>query len=177
MLLYGYYPATILSYNAEERTAQISIPGMTDGAEDGLTAEFAYPVGEDDRDTERLVKFGAEVWIFFEMGQANAPIIAFYRGHQVGAVVDVRRIRQKNIEILATQQVSLEAPVFRIKGRLILEGDFEQTGNFEQTGDFTSTGTVTGQTDVVAGSVSGKSHEHGGVMPGNSQTNPPTPST
>lgn len=115
MLLHGYYPATILSYNAEERTAQISIPGMTDGAEDGLTAEFAYPVGEDDRDTERLVKVGAEVWIFFEMGQANAPIIAFYRGHQVGAVVDVRRIRQKNIEILATTKITMKAPDVKIE--------------------------------------------------------------
>lgn len=116
MLLHGYYPATILSYNAEERTAQISIPGMTDGAEDGLTAEFAYPVGHDDRDTEIQVLVGAEVYVFFAGGQMDSPVIAFYRSHGAGAMVDTRRIRQKNIEILASNSISIEAIATKVRG-------------------------------------------------------------
>lgn len=40
--------------------------------------------------------------------------------------------------------------------------------------DINSTGTVTGDTDVVAGSVSGRLHIHGGVSSGGSSTAPPT---
>jgi hypothetical protein len=41
------------------------------------------------------------------------------------------------------------------------------------TGDATVTGTVTGQTDVIAGTISGKGHKHSGVQSGGSLTNGP----
>jgi len=40
-------------------------------------------------------------------------------------------------------------------------------------GDANFTGTVTGQTDVVAGTISGKGHKHPGVQSGGSETDPP----
>ena len=112
----NFTPAKILSYDAQQRTAQVHIDGLTDGAEDGLTATFAYPVGHDDRDTEIQVLVGAEVYVFFAGGQFDSPVIAFYRSHGSGAVVDTRRIRQKNIEILADNGVLIEAIATKVKG-------------------------------------------------------------
>jgi len=109
-------PAKILSYDADQRTAQVQIDGLTDGAEDGLTATFAYPVGHDDRDTEIQVLAGAEVYVFFAGGQLDSPVIAFYRSHGEGAVVDTRRIRQKNIKILASNSISIEAIATKVRG-------------------------------------------------------------
>jgi phage baseplate assembly protein V len=43
------------------------------------------------------------------------------------------------------------------------------------TGDLTATGTVTGQTDVVAGTISGKTHDHSGVQTGSGVSGPPVP--
>ena len=60
--------AKILSYDAAKRTAKVHIHGLTDGASEGLTATFAYPVGDDDRDTERQIVLGNDVYVFFEDG-------------------------------------------------------------------------------------------------------------
>ena len=56
--MFNFIPAKILSYDAATRTAKVQIEGLTDGAEDGLTATFAYPTGYDDRDTEIQVLVG-----------------------------------------------------------------------------------------------------------------------
>lgn len=108
-MFYGNYPATILSYDPKARTAQVDIPSVTDGLEDGITATFAYPVGHDDKDTEVLIVPGCECYVFFQQGKPENPVIAFYRSHGTGAVVDYRRIRQKNIELLATAKINLQA--------------------------------------------------------------------
>jgi len=112
----NFIPAKILSYDAQQRTAQVQIDGLTDGAEDGIAATFAYPVGHDDRDTEIQVLVGADVYIFFAGGQLDSPVIAFYRSHGEGAVVDTRRIRQKNIKILASNSISIEAIATKVRG-------------------------------------------------------------
>jgi len=114
--MFNFIPAKILSYDAQQRTAQVQIDGLTDGAENGLTATFAYPVGHDDRDTEIQVLAGAEVYVFFAGGQLDSPVIAFYRSHGEGAVVDTRRIRQKNIKILASNSISIEAIATKVRG-------------------------------------------------------------
>jgi hypothetical protein len=122
-MLIGMYAAKIVSYDADTRTAMVTIPGFTDGVEGGLEARFAYPIGDDDFDTEREVLANADVYVFFEQGQRDAPVIAFYRSHNENAVVDVRRIRQKNIELLARANIQLEAPTIHIKGdaRVVVE--------------------------------------------------------
>lgn len=107
--MFGFPRAKILSYNAKTRTAQIHIYGMTDGASEGLEATFAYPVGDDDLDTEREILVGADVYIFFQNGDEGLPVVWSYSSHGEGAVEDVRRIRQKNIEILARANVLVQA--------------------------------------------------------------------
>lgn len=167
MILTGFKRAKILSYNAIARTAKVHIHGMTDGASEGLTATFAYPVGDSDQDTEREILTGEDVYVFFENGEDSRPVIAFFSSHGEEPVVDIRRIRQENIELLAKSQVYIEAPEVRIKAKLILEGDFEHQGNQETTGKITAT------VDVVAANVSVKSHPHSKVRSGTDDSGPP----
>ena len=171
--MFNFIPAKILSYDAATRTAQVHIDGLTDGAEDGLTATFAYPVGHDDRDTEIQVLVGAEVYVFFAGGQLDSPVIAFYRSHGAGAVVDTRRIRQANIEILAAAGIDLNAPTIHLTGSVIIDGDIQHNGSQTTSGSITAQ-SVTGTNDVTGGGKSLKSHTHGGVQGGTGNTQPPT---
>lgn len=70
-------------------------------------------------------------------------------------------IESGKINIVSSASLTINAPNVNI------------TGNAEITGDLTVTGTITGQTDVVAGTISGLSHTHGGVTAGGSSTGVP----
>ena len=117
-----FYRAKILSYDAQKRTAKVHIIGLTDGAEDGLTATFAYPVGDDDRDTERQIVVDNDCYVFFESNDPARPVIAFYASHGTGALTDIRRIQQKNIELLAEINATIEAKSIALKGNMTLDG-------------------------------------------------------
>lgn len=143
------YPATLVSYDSTNRTAKVSIAGLTDGVADGITAMLAYPIGDDDLDTERELIAGADVWVFFEQGDTSMPVIAFYRRHGQGrAAVDVRRIRQENIELLARANVTItandlifiKANQVTIEGELLIKGNVTHKGNSNQTGNATIKG-------------------------------------
>ncbi|MDH0032912.1 MULTISPECIES: hypothetical protein [unclassified Acinetobacter] len=163
----GFRKAKILSYDKNRRTAKIHIPGLTDGASDGLTATFAYPVGDSDKETEREINTDEDVYIFFDNGEVSRPVIAFFSSHGTGAVVDTRRIRQENIELLARTKATIEAPTINLKGKVVIEGDIEHTGNQ------TTTGKITATEDVVSGGKSLKTHVHGGVQNGGGTTSQP----
>ena len=170
------HPAQIISYDKVNRTAQVSIAGLTDGANDGITAMLAYPIGDDDRDTERELIPGADVWVFFEQGDTTMPVIAFYRRHGQGlATIDVRRIRQQNIEVLARANLTLhadtlvdiKAKTITLTGAIIIEGDIEHTGNQTINGSITATGSV------KSAGVSLSGHTHSGVKSGGDTTGKP----
>lgn len=158
-----FYPATILKYNQSDRTVNVSIAGLTDGSAEGLTALLAYPIGDDDLDTERQILPGADVWVFFENGDQHSPVVAFYRSHGKGrAVNDIRRIRQKNIEVLATSNITLQADelasikantIELVATKIAIKGDIEHTGNQ------VTSGTIKAD-DVMGGGKSLKSHTH-----------------
>lgn len=164
--------ARILSYDASSRTAQVHIFGLTDGASDGLTATFAFPVGDDDRDTEIKIMDNVsslpDVFVFFDGGNHECPVVAFFSSHGEGNIQDIRRIRQKNIELLAEDKIYQEANIIHLSAsKVIIDADIEHTGNQN------TTGTVTADTDVVGGGKSLKSHTHGGVDSGSSSTSVP----
>ena len=115
-MLMGFKRAKILNYNAKDRTAKVHIHGMTDGASEGLTATFAYPVGDSDKDTEREILAGEDVYVFFENGEESRPVIAFFSSHGENAVIDTRRIRQENIELLARSKITAKAKTIEIDG-------------------------------------------------------------
>ena len=152
------HPAKLISYDKVNRTAKVAIAGLTDGVEDGITAMLAYPIGDDDLDTERELLPGADVWVFFEQGDTSMPVIAFYRRHGQGlATVDVRRIRQENIEVLARSTITLDAKDFinlkaskinldadtvtinasdfNVNAETNFKGDINQIGNYFMTGN------------------------------------------
>ena len=168
-MFYGNYPATILSYDPQARTAQVDIPSVTDGLEDGITATFAYPVGHDDKDTEVLIVPGCECYVFFQQGKPENPVIAFYRSHGTGAVVDYRRIRQKNIELLATAKINLQATenidltaetVTINASNFVINADTENNGNLGVSGSSNLQGSTTIQGRPFLG------HSHSGVRGG-----------
>lgn len=144
MLSFGFKRAKILSYDKESRTAQVHIHGLTDGFEGGLTATFAYAVGEDDRDTEIKILGNSnqlpDVFVFFEGGEHDAPIIAFFSSHGSDNAQDIRRIKQENIEILAKQHIQIESETLIIKAntRFIGATVFDGAVNFNQLVTFNS---------------------------------------
>lgn len=160
------HPAKLISYDKANRTAKVTIAGLTDGVEEGITAMLAYPIGDDDLDTERELIPGADVWVFFEQGDTSMPVIAFYRRHGQGlATVDIRRIRQKNIEVLARSTITLDAKDFiHIKAKTVnidastvnlkasnfnitaqtnVKGDIGQIGNYSMQGNQSIAGNQT----------------------------------
>ncbi len=161
------HPAKLISYDKINRTAKVSIAGLTDGVSEGITAMLAYPIGDDDLDTERELLAGADVWVFFEQGDTSMPVIVFYRRHGQGqAAVDVRRIRQENIELLARAKVTIDAKdLVSIKAKTInITGEVNITGNVTHKGDSSQTGhaSIKGDQAINGGhTVTGESVSHG----------------
>ena len=161
-----FHPAKLVSYDAVNRTAKVAIAGLTDGLSEGITAMLAYPIGDDDLDTERELLAGADVWVFFEQGDVSMPVVAFYRRHGQGlATVDVRRIRQENIEILARASITLDAKDFiDIRAKTInIDADMINVtaetnfkGAINQIGDYFMTGSqlINGGQTINGNSVS-----------------------
>ena len=59
-----------------------------------------------------------------------------------------------------------------IVGDVEITGNMTQTGNYILTGNATATGVITGQTDVISGTISGKEHTHRTTTTGK-PTSPP----
>ncbi|EPK1581706.1 interleukin-like EMT inducer domain-containing protein [Acinetobacter baumannii] len=146
----GLKRAKILSYNAKDRTAQVHIHGLTDGASEGITATFAYPVGDSDLDTEIQIVDGEDVYVFFENGNEERPVIHSYVSHGDGAIVGVRRIRQDNIEFISKENLKVDSgTTVSIKTPLMnVQANTQQTGNSTLTGN----STVVGNTSVAGNS-------------------------
>ncbi|EXG97725.1 interleukin-like EMT inducer domain-containing protein, partial [Acinetobacter baumannii] len=146
----GLKRAKILSYNAKGRTAQVHIHGLTDGASEGITATFAYPVGDSDLDTEIQIVDGEDVYVFFENGNEERPVIHSYVSHGDGAIVGVRHIRQDNIEFISKENLKVDSgTTVSIKTPLMnVQANTQQTGNSTLTGN----STVVGNTSVAGNS-------------------------
>ena len=61
-----------------------------------------------------------------------------------------------------------------IINNLLLSGQILGANGAAYSGNIHTTGTITGDTDVIAGGKSGKTHVHGGVTPGSGSSAPPT---
>lgn len=175
MRLNGFWPAKLTSYDAATRTGEVWIDDVTDGGDRGLVAEFAYPIGEDDQDTELKITLPANVYVFFESGDPRCPVVFAWRTRQDGsAVVGTRRIRQQNIQILATANLTLTAERAEMSFNSML---------LTVPAGLNIVGPVTCQTiecesvkasdDVIAAAVSLKKHPHN-LNGLSSPTRPPT---
>ncbi|MVW80170.1 Gp138 family membrane-puncturing spike protein [Bordetella sp. 02P26C-1] len=72
------------------------------------------------------------------------------------------------IELVADNKVLLSAPMVEIDGQL-------SQGNGPNGGDASMNGPLRVTEDVIAKGVSTAHHDHGGIQPGSSDTNPPNP--
>lgn len=140
-----WYPAVVTQYIPEKHRARVNIFGLTDG-NTGIypEAEIAYAIGDIHGDTETLIQTGDEVWITFAIsGDARIPIIVAYRNPPSGNMVGTRRFRQKNIEIIATDTVKIEAP------NIIVQSSNTKLDHAQLTA--TGTNTLQGQTNLDGG--------------------------
>lgn len=69
---------------------------------------------------------------------------------------------------LTADLCKIVAPTINLNGVTI-----DSSGNIAGAKDLNASGTITGQTDVVAGGVSGKTHVHSGVTTGSGDSGPP----
>lgn len=104
---YGFYPAKIISYNRTKRRCMVSIEPFTRGDDNGIEAQLAYSIADDDLKTEVKLTEGQEVWVFFEAGDLSRPVVAYSRCHGVGAEVGTRRIEQDKIELIANESIKI----------------------------------------------------------------------
>ena len=118
--LAGKYPAVVQSYDGAARTCVVSIPGVTDGSDTGLSAEIEYPIGDKSRDghqTEIEILPGDMVWVEFIQGDPRAPLITGYRNPGRGNDTGFRRWHHANVEVLGDSLVVVNAGQdLRIRG-------------------------------------------------------------
>lgn len=73
----------------------------------------------------------------------------------------------EGITVKSPSAITLEAPTINIKGAVV-----QTDGDVSMSGDLMAAGTITGATDVVAATISGKDHTHPAGSP---NTGPPNP--
>ena len=123
----AYIVAVVKSYSASSHRARIEIPGMTDGADTLPEAEIMYPIGELHSDTEILIREGDKVYIDWLIdGDSRTPVIVGYRNPKTGNLVDIRRIRQTNIELIADSHILLDAPKITLKHKEMISTGVNQ---------------------------------------------------
>lgn len=111
-LLSGKWPAVVLAYDGESRTCEVSIPGITDGADSGLIAEIEYPIGDKSRSetmTEIEVLEQDKVWVEFIQGDPRHPLITGWRNPTQGNDTGWRRWHQVNMQLLADTEMRLQS--------------------------------------------------------------------
>lgn len=80
------------------------------------------------------------------------------------------RVEAPTIDLIAEGVVNIQAPTINLKGEVV-----QTDGDVSMAQDLDVTGTVTGHTDVIADTISGKNHTHSGVTPGGGNSGPPVP--
>jgi len=166
----GRYPAIVRDYDAGSRTCRVSIPGISDGADNLPVAEIEYAIGDKSRSganaTEIEILPGDTVWVAFIAGDARYPIITGYRNPKTGNDVTYRRIHHANVEVLAEAVMNLIAGgVLMIKSGAgvtvqapsvtVQAPSVTVTGNLKVNGALSAAGGITG-----AGGLSFENHTH-----------------
>lgn len=93
------WPGVVESYEQATRTCRVSIPGVTDGANEFPIAQIEQAVGDKSEHTEVRILPGDRVWLAFEAGDPRFPIITGFRAKGVGNAADWRRWHHANVEI------------------------------------------------------------------------------
>lgn len=187
MALGSYIPGFIRSYDGNTRRARVEIPGITDGAEVFPEAEFVYAIGFRTEDTEVRILPGDRVWLDFVNGDHRFPVIVGYRTLGSDNLIDTLRLRQKNIELIADDDVlvrattgdilikagvkiTIQAPAIELDGPTVVKSTLLVQGLLTYQAGFTGNGPATNN-----GLPIGSTHTHGGVRFGGDISGPPLP--
>lgn len=104
-------------------------------------------------------------------GMLNGVPVQFVQFNADGIrIVSPTRVRVEapTIDLIADTVVNVQAPTINLKGAVV-----QTDGDVTMAQDLDVTGTVTGHTDVIADTISGKTHTHSDPQGGN--TGPPNP--
>lgn len=169
-------PAFVDSWDG--KTMRVFITGYTDGADIGMKAEVLFPFSDRPDYTGFHIEKGDPVWVVFNNGDPNQPIVIGYRNFQTGKNKNSRRWRHQNIETHATErclntsknhdievveQFHTTAQTIKLTGHVIIEGNVDISGNTTVSG-------TSNAADHISNGISGKSHTHTGV---HGETTPP----
>lgn len=80
------------------------------------------------------------------------------------------QLNAAGVKVFSPTAITLEAPTINLKGDVV-----QTAGNVTMSQDLDVAGTITGDVDVFAGNISGKTHTHGGVTTGGDDTAVPNP--
>lgn len=141
---------------------------MDENAENGVIVGAIYSKNE----TPGTVK-GADIQgVEFEDGTT----VQYNRSTNeltINCVGDVTVICQ-NANVEASTKVTLDTPDVEVTGNLTVGGAIDATGNMSTSGTIEATGDITSSSgDVVATTISLKTHIHPGVQPGGGSTGTP----
>lgn len=128
-------------------TMRVRIDGYTDGADIGMKAEVCYPFGDRPDYTGFYILKGDPVWVMFNNGDPNSPIVMGYRNYNTGTNKTARRFRHTNIETNANGRLlqtssdhNIRTKSFQLSGnKIVLTGELEINGNVKVNGNLHGT--------------------------------------
>lgn len=154
-------PAFVDSWDGT--TMRVFIDGYTDGSDVGMRAETCFPLADRPDYTGYHIEKGDAVWVLFNGGDPNSPIVMGFRNQNTGASKDIRRFRHTNFEAHATdtmKQTSKDHEITAVNSINIEGTTITLTGTVKIVGTLETSQTITSSDDVKAGSISLKSHKH-----------------
>lgn len=101
-LIFGKFPAVVVSYSASSRECVIKTP-----AGDEVGAEIEYPLGDDSQQTEIKITAGDKVWCEFIQGDTRRALITGYRNPKKGNSAGTRKWAHDNIVLNAGSSIRL----------------------------------------------------------------------
>lgn len=154
-------PAMVESWDGV--TLRVFIDGYTDGSDIGMKAEVCFPLADRPDYTGYKIEKGDAVWVMFNDGDPNSPIVMGFRNQNTGENKDTRRFQHKNFEahakynmlqtsknhdIKASVAFTVESGVITLKGAVHIEGEL------------TTSGTISAKGDIKSNQISLQNHTH-----------------
>ena len=151
-------PAEVKSWDGIKM--RIAIPGYTDGADQFPEAEICFPLADRPADTGYKILPGDPIWIMFNGGDENSPIVMGFRGKNTGGNKDTRFLEHTNFATKAANEMTETSTTHTVNakslftvnsGTIVLNGNVQINGSISTSGgDVSISGQVsaTGNVDI-----------------------------
>lgn len=138
-------PAEVASWDG--KTMRVFIQGYTDGADLGMKAEVCFPFSDRPDYTGFHIEAGDAVWVFFNDGDPNSPIVMGFRHFNTGGSKDIRRFRHTHFEAHASDTMKQTSQTHLVEAGSLVEvkcGNIVLKGNVKIEGSLSTTGAMSG---------------------------------